>query len=181
MNINQIKPIRQLPELEDHQEWACEAGCNHIEPKLFRNVYQQSWDLEGKLTSELAEHYYTCQHGHVLQVWNEEVSDYATLPDEAYQERPVPEGLTLPYIEKLIAELQSEKTRIINNMDSETQKLFKFSKISFELTFKSGEVLGVDEHCLNEIKAQMIEDAELNAVCDARKDQKKISVNIEDL
>lgn len=181
MNINQIKPIRQLPELEDHQEWVCEHGCDHIEPKLYRHVYSESWDREGIKLHELAEHYYTCQHGHVLQVWNEEFSDYATLPDEAYQERPVPEGLTLPYIEKLVAELQSEKTRIINNMDSETQKLFKFSKISFELTFKSGEVLGVDEHCLNEIKAQMIEDAELNAVCDARKDQKKISVNIEDL
>lgn len=181
MNINQIKPIRQLPELEDHQEWACEGGCDHIEPKLFRNVYQQSWDLEGKLTSELAEHYYTCQHGHVLQVWNEEVSDYATLPDEAYQNRKVPEGATLSNIENLIAEMQTQKARMISKLGSLDQEIFKFAKVSFELTLKSGEVLSMDEHRLNEIKAQMIEDAELNTVCDARKDQKQISVNIEDL
>lgn len=179
--MTEIKLIRRLPELEDNQEWACEHGCDHIEPKLHRHVYSQSWDHEGIKLHELAEHYYTCQRGHALEIWDTDENDYVTLPDEAYQERLVPEGLTLPYIEKLIAELQSEKTRIINNMDSETQKLFKFSKISFELTFKSGEVLSVDEHCLNEIKAQMIEDTELNAVCDARKDQKKISVNIEDL
>lgn len=181
MNINQIKPIRRLPELEDHQEWACEVGCDNIEPKLFRNVYQQSWDLEGNLTSELAEHYYTCQHGHVLQVWNEEVSDYATLPDEAYQNRKVPEGATLSNIENLITEMQTQKARMISKFDSLDQEIFKFAKVSFELTLKSGEVLSMDEHCLNEIKAQMIEDAELNTVCDARKDQKQISVNIEDL
>lgn len=181
MNINQIKPIRQLPELEDHQEWVCEAGCDHIEPKLFRNVYQQSYDLEGKLISELSEHYYTCQDNHLLAVMDNKKYDYVTLPHEAYQNRKVPEGANLSNIENLISEMQAQKARMISKFDSLDQEIFKFAKISFELTLKSGEVLSMDEHCLNEIKAQMIEDAELNTVCDARKDQKQISVNIEDL
>lgn len=157
MNINQIKPIRQLPELEDHQEWACEGGCDHIEPKLFRNVYQQSWDLEGKLTSELAEHYYTCQDNHLLAVIDNKKYDYVTLPDKAYQNREVPEGANLSNIENLIDEMQAQKARMISNLDSLDQKIFKFAKVSFELTFKSGEVLSVDEHCLNEIRAAILE------------------------
>lgn len=156
MNINQIKPIRQLPELEDHQEWACEGGCDHIEPKLFRNVYQQSWDLEGKLTSELAEHYYTCQHGHVLEVWNEEVSDYATLPDEVYQPRENP-GLNLKQVQILRDELDAARIKYTADELGEVAKYFKFAKVSFEITFKNQKTLSVDHDYLNEIEATILE------------------------
>jgi hypothetical protein len=157
MNINQIKPIRQLPELEDHQEWTCEHGCDDIEPRLFKSVYAESKDENGVKTRELFEHYYTCQNGHVLEVWDNNANECVTLPDEAYQNREVPEGANLPNIENLIVEMQAQKARMISNLDSLDQKIFKFAKVSFELTFKSGEVLSVDEHCLNEIKAQLLE------------------------
>ena len=157
MNINKIKPIRQLPELEDQQEQACEGGCDHIEPKLHRNIYAESWDLQGNKTREEAEHYYTCGKGHLLAVWGTETNDYITLPDQAYQNRQVSKGLTLSHVEKMIADLQSEKQRMMSNFDSLDQEYFKFAKIGFELTFKSGEVLSVDEHCLNEIRAQLLE------------------------
>ena len=93
----------------------------------------------------------------MLAVWGTETNDYITLPDQAYQNRQVSKGLTLSYIEKLIDELQSEKQRMISNLNSLDEKWFKSAKISFELTFKSGEVLSVDEHCLNEIRAQLLE------------------------
>lgn len=153
----EIKPIRQLPELEQHQEWACDGSCDHINPKLHRNIYAESWDLQGNKTREEAEHYYTCGKGHLLAVWDTEINDYITLPDEAYQDRQVPKGLTLSHVEKLIADLQSAKQRMISNLNSMDQEYFKFSKASFELTLKSGEVLSADENCLNEIKAQLLE------------------------
>lgn len=31
--MTETQPIRQLPELEDHQEWACDGGCSNIVPK----------------------------------------------------------------------------------------------------------------------------------------------------
>lgn len=155
--MSELKPIRQLPELEDQQEWACEGGCDHIEPKLHRNIYAESWDLKGNKTREEAEHYYTCGKGHLLAIWDEDKSDYVTLPDEAYQNSQFSKDLTLSHVEKLIAELQSEKERMIGNLGSLDKTCFKFSKVGFELTFKSGEVLSVDEHCLNEIRAQLLE------------------------
>ena len=93
----------------------------------------------------------------MLAVWGTETNDYITLPDQAYQNRQVSKGLTLSHVEKMIADLQSEKQRMMSNFDSLDQEYFKFAKIGFELTFKSGEVLSVDEHCLNEIRAQLLE------------------------
>lgn len=151
------KPIKQLPELEDNQEWACEGGCGDIQPVLHRNVYCERWDLSGKKIEEKAEHYYTCQNGHVLSVWDTDASDYALLPDQAYQKRKAHEGLSLRTIQNLIDELQSEKQKMIGSMSKEVSEFFSFSKISFELTLKSGEVLSLDEHHLNELKASLTE------------------------
>ena len=46
---------------------------------------------------------------------------------------------------------------MIGGMSSEIREFFEFSKISFELTLKSGEVLSLDEHHLNELKASLTE------------------------
>lgn len=156
MNINQIKPIRQLPELEDHQEWVCEAGCDHIEPKLFRNVYQQSYDLEGKLISELSEHYYTCQDNHLLAVMDNKKYDYVTLPDEAYQPRENP-GLNLKQVQILRDELDAARIKYTADELGEVAKYFKFAKVSFEITFKNQKTLSVDHDYLNEIEATILE------------------------
>ncbi len=156
MITNVIKPIRQLPELEDHQEWACEGGCDHIEPKLFRNVYQQSWDLEGKLTSELAEHYYTCQHSHVLEVWDNNVNECVTLPDEVYQPRENP-GLNLKQVQILRDELDAARIKYTADELGEVANYFKFAKVSFEITFKNQKTLSVDHDYLNEIEATILE------------------------
>lgn len=156
MNINQIKPIRQLPELEDHQEWVCEAGCDHIEPKLFRNVYQQSYDLEGELISELSEHYYTCQDNHLLAVMDNKKYDYVTLPDEAYQLRENP-GLNLKQVQILRDELDAARIKYTADELGEVAKYFKFAKVSFEITFKNQKTLSVDHDYLNEIEATILE------------------------
>ncbi|WP_151765770.1 hypothetical protein [Acinetobacter colistiniresistens] len=81
------KPLYQLPTLQEHQEWACEHGCSNVKPMLYRNVYCQSWDTEGNLTEELAEHFYTCGRKHLLMVWDNTLSDYAEIPDIYYQEK----------------------------------------------------------------------------------------------
>ncbi|EMP8703149.1 hypothetical protein ACT4ZY_06730 [Acinetobacter baumannii] len=81
-----IKPIFKLPTLTETQEWACEQGCDSVHPRLYRNVYSQTWDTDGNLTEELAEHYYTCGRKHLLMVWDESTSDYVELADEFYKE-----------------------------------------------------------------------------------------------
>lgn len=52
---------------------------------------------------------------------------------------------------------------MIGGMSTEISEFLKFSKISFELTFKSGEVLSLDEHHLNELKASLTENMILGA------------------
>lgn len=153
---NQIKPIRQLPELENNQEWACDVGCDHIEPKLHRNVYQQSWDPQGKLISEMAEHYYTCQDGHLLAVWDNDAGNYAALPDEAYQPRENP-GLTLKQVQILRDELDAARIKYTADELGEVAKYFKFAKVSFEITFNNQKTLSVDHDYLNEIEATILE------------------------
>ncbi|MDM1731463.1 hypothetical protein HX116_09900 [Acinetobacter towneri] len=160
--MENLKPIKQLPELKDNQEWACEGGCGDIQPVLHRNVYCERWDLSGRKIEEKAEHYYTCQNGHILAVWDTDANDYALLPDQAYQKREA-HGLSLRAIQNLIDEIQAEKQRMIGGMSSEIREFFEFSKISFELTLKSGEVLSLDEHHLNELKASLTENMILGA------------------
>lgn len=85
--MSEVKVIYVLPELEDHQEWACEQGCDRVRPIRHRNVYSQTWDKEdGNLIEELAEHYYTCGRKHLLMVWDNNTSDYVELPEHHYQE-----------------------------------------------------------------------------------------------
>ncbi|TCB14513.1 hypothetical protein [Acinetobacter sp. ANC 5045] len=161
--MENLKPIKQLPELKDNQEWACEGGCGDIQPVLHRNVYCERWDLSGRKIEEKAEHYYTCQNGHILAVWDADANDYALLPDQAYQKRKAHKELSLRAIQNLIDEIQAEKQKMIGGMSSEIREFFEFSKISFELTFKSGEVLSLDEHHLNELKASLTENMILGA------------------
>lgn len=156
MNINKIKPIRQLPELEDHQEWACDNGCSDIKPRLFRNVYSESWDKNGKKLHELAEHYYTCQQGHLLSVWDNDQGGYVDLPDEAYQPRENP-GLNLKQVQILRDELDAARIKYTPDELGEVAKYFKFAKVSFEITFKNQKTLSVDHDYLNEIEATILE------------------------
>lgn len=79
------KPIFVLPELKEHQEWACKQGCTVNKPKLHKNVYAQSSD-HGILTRELYEKYWTCSHGHLLMVWDNTTNDYAALAEHHYVE-----------------------------------------------------------------------------------------------
>lgn len=85
--MSEVKIIYTLPTLEDHQEWACEQGCDHVRPKLYRNVYSQTWDKEnGNLIEDLAEHYYTCGRNHLIMVWDNNANDYAVLDDSFHKE-----------------------------------------------------------------------------------------------
>ena len=85
--MNPLKPIKQLPKLENYQEWACKQGCDKVSPKLHRNIYAESWDIEGNKAREEAEHYYTCQKGHLLAVWDTALNEYEDLPSFIFSER----------------------------------------------------------------------------------------------
>lgn len=182
--MTEFNPIRQLPELDENQEWCCEGGCSNVEPKLHRNIYSEGECLKtGKKLYQQSEHYYTCQRGHILAVWDEDQGDYVQLPKEHYQERENRFNLTMDNVNAILAELESEKKRLLEGLVS--VEFLSLAKISFELKFKSGKTLSVDEHYLNEIKGVIIdnieEDKYLNHLADIHKDQPKIRVNIEDL
>lgn len=155
MNINKIKPIRQLPELEDHQEWACEGGCDHIEPKLHRNIYAESWDLEGNKTREEAEHYYTCGKGHLLAVWDTLLGEYEDLPEYIFKDRENLFGWDIGNVDSLLEVIQ--KMEAAYSGEDMKDSPFKFAKASFPFTLKSGEEVSVDKNYLNELKAQLLE------------------------
>lgn len=109
--MNEIKYIKQLPELEDHQEWACSSSCGQVTPKLYRHVYAESWDNNGVKVREMAENYYTCQCNHALAVWDNNTNDYAVLPDQAYQVRDNPLRLDLVGVQnarEVVDELRDE-------------------------------------------------------------------------
>lgn len=180
----QFKAIKQLPELDENQEWCCEGGCSNVEPKLHRNIYAEGECLKtGKKLYQRSEHYYTCQRGHILAVWDEDQNDYIQLPEEHYQARENTFDLTMDNVNGILAELENEKKRALDGLVS--VEFLSLAKISFELKFKSGKTLSVDEDYLNEIKGAIIDNAEedkhLNYMADLRKDQKKIRVNPEDL
>lgn len=79
------KPIFILPTLANHQEWACEQGCEVTRPKLYKSVYSQQWDHSGNLVKELSEKYYTCQRNHLLMVWDNNTNGYVELNESFYQ------------------------------------------------------------------------------------------------
>lgn len=57
-----------------------------LDQKKYRNVYSQSWDKNGNLLSELAEHYYTCQNNHLLMIWDNSFDAYIELDPICYKE-----------------------------------------------------------------------------------------------
>lgn len=144
------KPIYRLPILEDTQVWACDGGCEVVEPKLHRNVYRQDWDAKGTLLEQKAEHYYTCQQGHLLTVWDKEKRAYVALPDHAYQV-PINEfGLSLHDIEQFLAELNED------TMEYRTDKNMPNAKITgVVITTPKGETVSISISYLNEIRAQL--------------------------
>lgn len=182
--MTEFNPIRQLPELDENQEWCCEGGCSNVHPMLYRNIYSKCLDNKKNIIIyERSEHYYTCQRGHVLAVWNEDNSDYVQLHEEHYKARENTFNLTMDNVNAILAELESEKKRLLEGLVS--VDFLRLAKISFELKFKSGKTLSVDESYLIEIKGVIIDNAEedkyLNHLADIHKDQPKIRVNIEDL
>lgn len=144
------KPIYHLPTLEPGQEWACDGACENIEPKLHRNVYRQEWDAKGTLLDQKAEHYYTCQNGHLLCVWGEEKRDYVTLPDEAYKTPVNTFGLSLHDIEQFLAELKEDTAQFRTDMN-----MPNLHAQSFVIVTPEGEPVSISISYLNEIRAQL--------------------------
>lgn len=152
--MNDIKLIRQLPELQDHQEWACDGGCGDIKPKLHRHIYAESWDNSGVKTREMAENYYTCQCGHTLEVWDVDASDYVVLPDQAYHVRKNDLNFDLNTVKnarEVIDELQKEFAVL--------------GGITATLTFKlsNGTQVELSHVALDEIEAELKADMILGA------------------
>ncbi len=147
-----IKPIYQLPAtLLEGQEWACEGGCDHVSPKLHRHVYQQVWDAEGTLLEQKAEHYYTCENGHLLCVWDNDHHDYVELPYPAYEEPVNQFGLSLYDIEQFLAELQQDTEQFKNDMNMPNAAV----TASLTITTPKGETVNISISYLNEIRAQL--------------------------
>lgn len=151
--MTETQPIRQLPELEDHQEWACDGGCSNIKPRLFRNVYSEFWDDNGKKLHELAEHYYTCQKDHVLEIWDNEKNDHVVLPDEAYQERENTYNFSLEQISYLRKALDEAKEQYTGENLGEVGKIFQHASVAIEATLKNGDILKITYEYLDEIEA----------------------------
>lgn len=144
------KPIYHLPILEPGQEWACDGGCDIVEPKLYRNVYRQDWDAKGTLLDQKAEHYYTCQNGHLLAVWRPEQKEYVTLPAEAYEIPVNTFGLSLNDIELFLQQLyeDAEQYRADKNLPHARVK-------GVIITTPKGETVSISISYLNEIRAQL--------------------------
>lgn len=129
-----IKLIRQLPELKNHEEWACEQGCDHITPKLTENLYSQTWDNDGNLLDKKSEFYYTCQKNHTLMVWDNEKNDYSIQDDEYYQEVINRFGSTIAGVNSLINDLETTLKDI-----SVDEGIFSGVTVSYTATLKTGE------------------------------------------
>lgn len=146
----ETKPIYRLPELTDSQSWVCAAGCNHVRPMLFKNVYREIYSPEGDLLERDAEHYYTCQHGHLLEIWCESAGDYIELPDEAYKEYAEAElNISIDFVESMLTEIGrcAEKLNALGMKD-----------INIGLEFNSvdsGNIGSYSLEHLNELKAAL--------------------------
>lgn len=154
--MTEIKLIRQLPELEDNQIWTCEGHCDDIQPKLHKQLRARFIDGYDIVQNELYSFHYTCQNGHVLEVWDNNANECITLPDEAYQPRENP-GLNLKQVQILRDELDATRIKYTADEFGEVAKYFKFAKVSFEIIFKNQKTLSVDHDYLNEIEATILE------------------------
>jgi len=147
------KPIYRLPGLTDTQDWACDGGCRDIEPVLYRNIYAQSKSTDGLIVRELSEHYYTCQHGHILYVWDEKESDPVELDAIAYKPHENVRGWTLKDIDVISDELDHQVSLFTGSVG-----LPKADYIgSFEIKLKNGETIEITQSYLNELRAFVVE------------------------
>lgn len=148
-----IKLIRQLPELKNHEEWACEQGCDHITPKLTENLYSQTWDNDGNLLDKKSEFYYTCQKKHTLMVWDNEKNDYSIQDDEYYQEVINRFGSTLEGVNEVIQELEER----VSNIDLDECREIGIRSVTAFLTctLKTGEELEFSLPFLKALRDQL--------------------------
>lgn len=146
-----IKPIYRLPELQDHQEWACEGGCDDVDPHLYANVYKQVWNKDtGQLIESHAEHYYHCYAcTGLLFVWNAQDNHYVVLPDEAYTPHDNPHNVTLEYVDEGLAYFKKCAAEYSALGDSG----FIFKRATLELMKGEKVLLNITSDYLNEIRA----------------------------
>jgi hypothetical protein len=147
------KPIYRLPELTETQDWACDGGCSHIQPVLYRNIYAKSRTTDGLIVRELSEHYYTCQRGHVLYVWDENEAEPVELDAIAYKPHENERGWTLQDIDILKSELDHQVSVFTGSMGLPDS----FAKAAFEIKLKNGEMLEITQSYLNEMRAFVVE------------------------
>lgn len=155
--MNLSKPIKQLPELGDTHEWACEHGCSDINPKLFKNIYVQRYDSSGVLLEQKAEFYYTCQQNHVLEVYDTESGDYVELPAEAYTSRKNTHDLTIESVKKIRTLLNDGVPERLSTTKEEADFL-KSLTMAFEVILKDGSVIHINNPYLDEIEVLFDQD-----------------------
>lgn len=136
------KPLKKLPTLTKTQEWDCDAGCDHIEPKLHENAYLLTWDKDGALIDKKAEYYYTCQHGHILKIWDTEECDNVLLDDRFYKEIELKSDLTLDDINAAIDDLEKYADKY-RTLSPELAEMFSSIEASYTLTLKNGDELSI--------------------------------------
>lgn len=153
--MTDIKLIKQLPKLDDHHEWGCSSGCSLVTPKLHRHIYAESWNTQGVKIRELAEHYYTCELGHLLEVWDTETHDYVVLAEEAYTTRENRFNFNLDHIEKIREELNLTRNKHANKCITE---MFHSATVTLECTLADGSVVSITHEYLNEIEASLKEE-----------------------
>lgn len=132
-----IKQLKKLPTLKDNQSWCCERGCDVIKPKLSQHAYSLSWDNDGNLTDKKVDYYYTCQRGHLLEVWDEDKGP-VDLDERFYQELDPKSELTIELINHAINELEQHVNKF-ENSDPEFTAMFSGVDVSYCLTLKNGE------------------------------------------
>jgi hypothetical protein len=145
------KPIYRLPELTETQDWACDGGCSRIQPVLYRNIYARSHTADGLIVRELSEHYYTCQHGHILYVWDENEVEPVELDAIAYKPHENERGWTLKDIDTLKNELDHQVSVLTGSIG------FHSFKAAFEVKLKNGKKIEITQSYLNEMRAFVIE------------------------
>ncbi|ENV14707.1 hypothetical protein F965_00053 [Acinetobacter schindleri NIPH 900] len=158
--MSESKVIYRLPCLEEHQEWACIGGCSDVKAKLHRNVYRQSWNAAGVLINEEAEFYYTCQNGHLLEVWDRNAVDYVELPEIHYKEHTNEHGLTIADIDNLIGQIEEPMQRL-NSILKDTNSPFFNAVLSIEIEGK--EELSFSLNYLKELRTVLL-DQQKNAI-----------------
>lgn len=155
-DITMTNFIRKLPELGENQEWACDGRCDHIRPKLFENIYKQSWNNDGVCIEKQSEFYYTCQHGHQLFVWDIDGNDYLDLDVKFYEEVENTYNFTLDNVNDLIGELESRITDFKHSFSAQLMPLFGSATASLIFTEKdTGSEVEISLPFLKSLKDQM--------------------------